>query len=122
MKKEEDSVDVFLVAYAYDCVDTARYRIYQYKEAIWFPNAFTPDDISNKVFQAQGLGILSLKVEIYNRNGLLIYQFEGFDGSWDGTVDGHKMPQGSYVYKATYTNIIDPSNPLTQSGTVQLLR
>lgn len=122
VKKEEDSVDVFLVAYAYDCVDTARYRIYQYKEAIWFPNAFTPDEISNKVFQAQGLGILSLKVEIYNRNGLLIYQFEGFDGSWDGTVDGHKMPQGSYVYKATYTNIIDPSNPLTQSGTVQLLR
>ena len=122
MNEHDDSVDVFLIAYAYDCIDTAHFRLYQYKEALWFPNAFTPDETTNTKFQAKGVGIIDLEVDIYDRGGLLIHHFEGLDGFWDGTYNGHEMPQGSYVYHARYTNIIDPGNPLTATGAVLLVR
>ena len=105
------------------CYDTAYVTIPLLKEAIWFPNAFTPKRDDNNVFRIVGIGIVTLDVEIYNRKGLLVNRFEGIDGFWDGTdMNGHDCEPGAYVYKANYTNILDPRNPRTTKGTVLLLK
>lgn len=126
---DEDSITVTLVAmrnyveFGSTCYDTTSVTIPLLKEAIWFPNAFTPDRDVNNLFKIKGVGILSLEVEIYDRWGNFINSFEGIDNAWDGTTkDGKNCVPGAYVYLAKWTNVLDPLNPLTKKGTVLLLK
>ena len=37
-------------------------------------------------------------IKIYNSNGALVKTLTNYDGSWDGTVSGTKLPTGTYYY------------------------
>lgn len=125
MDNHTDSALVSLAVSAFGshCVDTAYHTIRLYREALWFPNAITPDETSNQYFQPQGIGIENLIVHIYDRYGRLIHILYGMDQRWDGTTDnGTPLPQGAYTYIATYTQASEPSTPRSQKGTVLIVR
>ncbi len=121
---ELDSITTTLIAgNQYGCEDTTSVTIPLLKESIWFPNAFSPDREENPYFLVKGIGVTSLHVEIYNRNGTLVGRWDGIDGHWDGTdLHGNLCPQGAYVYIAKYTTVISPMNPEIKRGTVMLIR
>lgn len=126
---DKDSVTIMLVAirnypeFNSHCYDTAYVTIPLLKEAIWFPNAFTPKRDNNDVFKIVGIGITSLEVSIYDRAGRLVNSWTGVDGFWDGnSKDGHECVPGSYVYIARYTTVLNPRDPKTHKGQVLLIR
>ncbi|MEL6671424.1 MAG: gliding motility-associated C-terminal domain-containing protein [Bacteroidota bacterium] len=58
-------------------------------------------------------------LSIVNRWGQLIYEVADYDNSWDGTISGRALPDGTYYYifKATVSGI-----PRTFKGTISILR
>ncbi len=119
-----DSITTTLIAInQYGCEDTTSVTIPLLKQSIWFPNAFTPTQEENPYFFVKGIGVTSLHVEIYNRNGTLVGRWDGIDGHWDGTdLHGEPCPQGAYMYVAKYTTVLSPMNPEKKRGTVMLIR
>lgn len=81
------------------CVDTITKRIKIIEDpftTVYIPNAFTPNqDDKNDLFKIYGNNITNVKVDIFDRWGLLIYQWEGVNGYWDG---GNSQ-NDTYVYK-----------------------
>jgi len=66
---------------------------------IYVPNAFTPNhDGLNDIFRPVFTGYISVEVWIYDRWGQQIYHWNTIDGGWDGTVNGHKVQEDTYVY------------------------
>lgn len=126
---DEDSIVIYLVAmrnypeFGSTCYDTTSITIPLLKEAIWFPNAFTPNRDVNYEWRVVGTGIVTLEVDIFDRQGQLVSHFEGIENGWDGTdLNGNELPAGNYVFYATYTNVLDPRNPLHKTGNILLLR
>ena len=120
---EYDSINIKMVASsAFGCYDTAGITIPLLKEAIWFPNAFTPRLDVNNTFYFRGLGILDLHVSIFNRMGEKVGEFSGLDGSWDGTCNGQLCSPGAYVYYATYSTVLHPERVEQKKGTVMLIK
>jgi gliding motility-associated-like protein len=72
---------------------------------ITLPNFFTPNaDGTNDVFKPIARGLSSLKVSIYNRFGILVYNWDTVNGFWDGyTTSGILCESGTYfcVLEAT---------------------
>lgn len=86
---------------------------------IKIPNAFSPngDNINDK-WEIENLGDYGFAtVEIYNRNGQLIYKTNGYSKPWDGTVNGKPLPVATYYY------IIDFKNQYPRlSGSITILK
>lgn len=92
-----------------------------YDPVIYVPNAFTPDgNMVNNDFFAVGGNIKTLKMQIFDRWGELIYSGDGLDKAWDGTYKNLPCPDGVYTWKITYTDMND--NEATIVGHVTLLR
>ncbi len=83
------------------CTDTATLNIFADGNVTYsVPNVFTPNgDGSNDVFSIISNGLKEVKVSIFDRWGLLMYEFEGVNGSWDGrTTSGVEVSDGTYFY------------------------
>lgn len=122
---EADSITIRLRAISnLGCEDTAYVTIPMLKEAIWLPNIFSPlADAPNNVFRPIGIGITEMEMWIYNRQGQLIHHAEGLDSYWDGTTDsGLECPQGAYVYRIRYANVLNPEAKQIKFGSVTLLK
>ena len=66
---------------------------------MYVPNAFTPNhDGLNDVFRPVFTGYISIEVWIFDRWGTEIYHWTTLDGGWDGTVNGDKVQEDTYVY------------------------
>lgn len=126
-----DTIPVQLIAYSpLGCSDTDFITLHILHEAIYAPNVFTPGQETNNRFYVQGEGINNISVSIFTREGLLVSQFSGMDGYWDGTATGKDLnahggtpcPQATYTYIITYTYITSPDHIEYQVGTVTLLR
>ncbi len=83
------------------------------------PNAFSPngDNINDKweIGNLADYGFAT--VEIFNRNGQLVFKSLGYTNAWDGTLNGKPLPVATYYY------IIDFKNQFqTLSGSVTLLK
>ncbi len=93
---------ICLVAYnAFECTDTACTIIEIDKNNVFIiPNVFTPnDDNVNDVFSVQGVGLISLNAEIFNRWGQKVFEWNTINGDWDGrTASGVSSPAGTYYY------------------------
>jgi gliding motility-associated-like protein len=88
-------------------------------DGIFVPNAFTPNnDGKNDSWTIPYLSPgLNARVNVYNRNGELIYQASGTIVNWDGTYKGIPQPTGTYVY---WINFNDGSPDM--KGTLNLIR
>jgi len=126
-----DSVEVLLTALcAIGCQDTAKTTIHFRPTTFYAASAFMPDERSGaptnsndiSVFRIQGQNIIDLEVFIYDRRGLLVCQWEGADGYWDGTHDSKPLPQGTYVWVANFRTYDQPHNMQHRKGSVLLLR
>lgn len=93
-----------------------------YDPIVYVPNTFTPggsDDV-NPLFRAYGGNVNTFEMLIFNRWGEVIHTIEEFDGSWDGTYKGEECQDGTYVWKAVFTDFNDTE--YTLEGHVNLLR
>lgn len=117
-----DSVTVTLLAYSNLCTDTTEKTIYVRRSSIFAPNAFTPDESTNRTFGILCNGVVEYELSIYNRQGLLLFQSTSDGLQWDGTKNGIPCPQGTYVWIVRYRTIIDPKNWHTEKGSITLLR
>ena len=117
-----DSVTVTLLAYSNLCTDTTEKTIYVRRSFIFAPNAFTPDESTNRTFGILCNGVVEYELSIYNRQGLLLFQSTSDGLQWDGTKNGIPCPQGTYVWIVRYRTIIDPKNWHTEKGSITLLR
>ena len=90
--------------------------------AVWVPNAFTPEENDNNLFKIFCNDIVTAEVSIYTRQGLHVCTFDGMSSGWDGTYNGHLCPQGAYLYIITYTTKSCPQYTQQKKGTVLLLR
>lgn len=74
------------------------------------PNAFTPnDDGLNDVFKAYShrTKLTHFHMYIFDRRGILLFETQDIGTGWDGTFDGNKVANGTYVYKLAYGGIVD---------------
>jgi len=74
---------------------------------VFIPNAFSPNgDGNNDYFEAYGnkLNWKKMSVQVFNRDGILLFQSNDPDFKWDGRFDGEGTLPGVYVYifKVTY--------------------
>jgi gliding motility-associated-like protein len=66
---------------------------------VFVPNAFTPNqDPLNNEFKPVLRGVVSYKMQIFDRWGELIFQTTDQNAGWDGTYKGKPAKQDSYVY------------------------
>lgn len=93
-----------------------------YDPIIYVPNTFTPggQDNVNPVFRAYGGNVKNFEMLIFDRWGEVIYVIEDINESWDGTYNGFECQDGTYVWKATFTDFLDEEHTL--EGHVNLLR
>lgn len=94
-----------------------------FDNVIWAPNVIIPsgevDD--NRTFSIKATSpITEFKIHIYNRNGRRIYLATEPTFVWDGTMDGTPVPQGAYVWVATFRD--SDGNPRQEHGTVTVIR
>ena len=88
------------------CSDTISKCITVISEtSILIPNVFTPNgDNKNDVFKINSTGLKSLNCSVFNRWGLQIYEWEGINGYWDGTIKSGMAPDGTYYFIVNYTD------------------
>lgn len=82
-------------------------------------NAFTPNgDGNNDFFYLGNIQKFSEnKIEIYNRNGKLVYNASPYRNDWDGKIDGVELPCATYYY------VLFPGNGKPKiNGAVTLIR
>jgi len=116
---------IWLYAYNAGCVDSIDHCL-TINEACSLPanipNVFSPnDDGINDLFTIKSSGLTTLICTLYNRWGMLIYEYDAVKTGWDGhSFSDNKAPDGTYFYilKATCTD-----SKVTQgNGFLQLVR
>lgn len=50
------------------------------------------------------MGIGSVKLSVWNRWGLPVYEDENYQNNWEGTYGGEPLPSGTYWYGIDFTN------------------
>ena len=90
------------------------------------PNVFTPNnDGKNDFFIPQPKNPLRAKIlglQIFNRWGELLFTSKGPEFSWDGKVNGTRVPQDSYVWQLQYVSLDYPERgTLTDRGGVLVI-
>ncbi len=104
------------------CKDTIRRLFPILKGDVWPPNAFTPDGTNNYLFKVGTNNIAEYHIYIYSRNGLLVFQSDDPEISWDGKYKGKPCTAGSYTYVIRYATSAHKKQPLQKVGTVLLVR
>jgi gliding motility-associated-like protein len=87
------------------------------------PNVFTPNgDGKNDLFTPQPKSTKRARIlglQIFNRWGELLFTSKGPEFSWDGKVNGSRVPQESYVWQLQYESLDYPERgTLTARGGV----
>ena len=90
--------------------------------SVWFPNAFTPTESTNRTFKCFTHNELEFyTLYIYDRRGVQVFYSTDQNAEWDGTHNGKVCPTGVYVYTCTYRRP-GTSDIVTRRGTVTLLQ
>jgi gliding motility-associated-like protein len=103
------------------CLDTASVCILVGESYYSVPNVFTPNnDGSNDAFIITNEGMQNLRCKIYDRWGMMVYEWEGTTGNWNGmTKNGNKAVDGTYYYAAELVDFSGKS--ISLSGFFQLI-
>jgi gliding motility-associated-like protein len=106
------------------CKDTATVYIVVnvVPPVIVIPNIFTPNgDGKNDIFEIDATGINNFDCKVYDRWGLLLHEWQGTSGGWDGKArNGNNCTDGTYFYIITYTDNYNKST--IKDGFFQLIR
>jgi gliding motility-associated-like protein len=74
---------------------------------VFIPEAFSPNDdgINDyfELFMGCQKGILTFKMEIFDRWGNMVFQSDEPQSQWDGNFEGKIAPAGGYTYKLKMT-------------------
>lgn len=83
---------------------------------------FTPDgDGVNDNFMITNMGMKTIRCQIYNRWGEMVYEWDGTTAYWNGkTKNGGDAVDGVYYYTAYLVDFAEKS--VQESGFVQLIR
>ena len=84
------------------------------------PNAFTPLSDKNNLFKPAQADVSDYRMNIYNRQGVLVFDSEDITHGWDGRSKGEVCPSGTYVYVISFRDT--EGKPHTQKGTLILLK
>ena len=84
------------------------------------PNAFTPLSDKNNLFKPAQADVSDYRMNIYNRQGVLLFDSEDITHGWDGRSKGEVCPSGTYVYVISFRDT--EGKPHTQKGTLMLLK
>lgn len=119
-----DSVTVRLWAYnPYQCFDTTTVTVYVDHTTIWAPNAFTPEESTNRTFDVKVNDIQRYHILIYDRRGQLVFESYDPEKPWNGNAqNGKKCPQGVYSFIISCHKITSPFDQIIERGTVLLIR
>ncbi|MCX7606626.1 MAG: gliding motility-associated C-terminal domain-containing protein [Bacteroidia bacterium] len=105
------------------CSDTTYKRIVVVAPALLsVPNSFSPNgDGINDFWRVEIVGqIRSLRWNIYDRWGILLFSGEGTSARWDGTKNGQPCAEGAYVYVIEAETFL--GEKFIRTGTLTLLR
>ncbi|MCX2496338.1 MBG domain-containing protein, partial [Pedobacter sp. PF22-3] len=82
-------------------------------------NILTPNgDGINDTWIVQNIDMYpSNEVRIFDRNGREMYSKKSYDNSWNGTIGGNDLAEGTYYYIITYG-----PNKLVQKGFITIIR
>jgi len=117
--------EVELIAYdsRLACPDTARRTFTLLPPgAIYVPNAFSPnDDGINDNFFPKGIGVVRMKMDIFDRWGKLLTTLTSLGDRWPGTnQNGNPVQEGVYVWYIEAE--INDGTIFRRAGTVTLFR
>ncbi len=91
---------------------------------VYIPNAFSPnDDGINDTFEVIGIRMISFKMQIFNKWGLLLFETNSLNKQWNGKYKAQDVPSGGYTYKIIYSGE-DENGPIefVKRGNFKLLR
>ena len=65
-------------------------------------------------------GYKQVKLQVFNRYGIEVFQSENYENNWDATYNGKLLPQGSYYY---IVEVIDwnPDRNIVYKGSLSIL-
>lgn len=90
------------------------------RSQLFVPNAFTPLSDKNNLFKPAQAEVSDYRMNIYNRQGVLVFDSEDITHGWDGRNKGEVCPSGTYVYVISFRDT--EGKPHTQKGTLMLLK
>ncbi len=107
------------------CSDSITLEIEVVPDVIFYaPNSFTPDDDEHNQTWAiviEGIDELNFNLEIYNRWGEIVWKSRDIRAEWDGTFGGKIVPEGTYIWKASYKEKNNDGKKL-YSGYINVIR
>ncbi|MDZ7740685.1 MAG: gliding motility-associated C-terminal domain-containing protein [Bacteroidota bacterium] len=107
------------------CTSTDTLQILWTGEALFLPNAFTPNgDGINDIFKpiARYDYVQDYHLLIYNRWGQMIFESNDLDKGWNGRLNDKPAMSGTYVYRIDYREPGQKGESHTLTGTVVLVR
>jgi len=85
------------------------------------PNAFTPNgDGLNDYFGPIGKVPDGFRLQIFNRNGEMVFNGSSISQRWDGVYQGVRQPASVFIYMIEYKDL--QNRPHQQKGTLTLIR
>ena len=80
--------------------------------AVYIPNAFVPtgdgvNDTFNPRLNTYNNYGFSYSLEIVNKNNNIVFKTNDHNEDWDGSLNGHIQPIGTYTYKFTIAHNLD---------------
>lgn len=123
--QESDIKTVILtVTNADGCSDNVHYSIpVEDNFAVFIPGSFTPnEDGNNDVFLPKVKDVTNYRLEIYARNGEMVFFSTDPNEPWDGKFKGKVVPEGIYVYKIYYSRIGNPDILMGKTGSITIIR
>jgi gliding motility-associated-like protein len=105
----------------YGCIDFDTVCVIVTKDYnVYIPNAFTPnEDGNNDVFIPVGYGLSEIRLNIFDRWGVLIFTSNETSIGWDGSYKGKQCEQGVYVYQTEIKTMAGTT--IERTGHVTLL-
>ncbi len=108
-----------------ECItkDTINISILECGCDLYFPNAYSPDNnnLNELFYPTTECPLKQYKLQIFSRWGALIFESQDMKHGWDGTYKSLPVPNGAYIWVATYQSFIT-GKKYSQKGSVTLLR
>jgi gliding motility-associated-like protein len=100
------------------CTVSEQINVYDddYFNCLQMNEGISPDgDVHNETWQIPCIQDVENVVQLYNRWGQILFESKNYSGSFNGTIDGKPLPDGTYYY------VVD-TKARTYRGTLTILR